>query len=109
MTEKIIDVEIFNRKYRIKVKGEENEKYLSQLTSYVDQKMREVAEKSRSIDTTKIAVLAALNITDEFFLNRKKLARLSEVIEHLESKIGGLEDHLFRGMSSFKHVRETTK
>ena len=72
MIDKILEIEIFDQKYRIRVKGEEDEKYINHLTSYVDQKMREVAVKSKSADAVKIAVLAALNIADEFFLNQKK-------------------------------------
>ena len=91
MIDKIIEIEIYRQKYRIKVKGEEDEKYISHLTSYVDQKMREVAVKSKSVDSLKIAVLAALNIADEFFLSQKKLDQLDEVLGHMESEIEGLE------------------
>ena len=73
MTDRILDIEIFGQRYKIRVKGEEDEKYIGHLTSLVDQKMHEVAVKSKSADTTKIAVLAALNIADELFLSQKKL------------------------------------
>ncbi len=96
MIDKIIEIEIYKQKYRIKVKGEEDEKYISHLTSYVDQKMREVAVKSRSVDTLKVAVLAALNIADEFFLCQKKMDQLNEVIGHMEDEIEGSEGFLKR-------------
>ena len=96
MIDKIIEIEIYKQKYRIKVKGEEDEKYISHLTSYVDQKMREVAVKSRSVDTLKVAVLAALNIADEYFLCQKKMDQLNEVIGHMEDEIEGLEGFLKR-------------
>ena len=96
MIDKIIEIEIYKQKYRIKVKGEEDEKYISHLTSYVDQKMREVAVKSRSVDTLKVAVLAALNIADEFFLCQKKMDQLNEVIGHMEDEVEGLEGFLKR-------------
>lgn len=91
MIDKILEIEIFDQKYRIRVKGEEDEKYISHLTSYVDQKMREVAVKSKSADTVKIAVLAALNIADEFLLSQKKLDKLNEVIGNMETEIESLE------------------
>ena len=91
MIDKIIEIEIYGQKYRIRVKGEEDEKYISHLTSYVDQKMREVAVKSKSVDALKIAVLAALNIADECFLSQKKLDQLNEAIGHMESEIESLE------------------
>ncbi|MGQ9673082.1 MAG: cell division protein ZapA [Candidatus Aminicenantales bacterium] len=91
MIDRIIEVEIYGQKYRIRVKGEEDEKYINYLTSYVDQKMHEVAVKSKSADMLKIAVLAALNIADEYFLCQKKLDQLNEVIGNMESEIGSLE------------------
>lgn len=93
MINKILEIEIFDQKYRIRVKGEEDEKYISHLTSYVDQKMREVAVKSKSADTVKIAVLAALNIADEFLLSQKKLDKLNEVIGNMETEIESLEEY----------------
>jgi cell division protein ZapA len=108
MIDKIIEIEIYRQKYRIKVKGEEDEKYISHLTSYVDQKMREVAVKSKSVDSLKIAVLAALNIADEFFLSQKKLDQLNEVIGHMESEIEGVEVFLKKDSKGFDKIGEAT-
>jgi cell division protein ZapA len=108
MIDKIIEIEIYRQKYRIKVKGEEDEKYISHLTSYVDQKMREVAVKSKSVDSLKIAVLAALNIADEFFLSQKKLDQLNEVIGHMENEIEGLEVFLKKDSKAFDKIGEAT-
>jgi cell division protein ZapA len=96
MIDKILEIEIYGQKYRIRVKGEEDEEYISHLTSYVDQKMREVAVKSKSADTVKIAVLAALNIADEYFVAQKKLDQMNEVIGQIESEIECLEDNLLK-------------
>jgi len=109
MSESIIEIEIYGQKYKIRVKGEEDEKYISSLTSYVDQKMREVALKSKSVDGLKIAVLAALNIADEYFLSQKKLDQLNEVMGLMESKIESLEDYLFKDEDTHKNIEEATE
>lgn len=106
MIDKIIEVEIYGQKYKIRVKGEEDEKYISHLTSYVDQKMHEVAVKSKSVDVVKIAVLAALNIADEHFLCQKKLDQLNEVIGNMESEIESLEEHFFKNENTYKNLEE---
>ena len=106
MIDKILEIEIYKQKYRIKVKGEEDEKYISHLTSYVDQKMREVAVKSKSVDTLKIAVLAALNIADEFFLSQKKMDQLNEVLGQMEDEIAGLEVFLNRDSQNISKIEE---
>lgn len=108
MIDKIVEIEIYGQKYRIRVKGEEDEKYISHLTSYVDQKMREVAVKSKSVDTLKVAVLAALNIADEYFLNQKKLDQLNEVIGHMEREIESLEDHLNKDANTYNNIEGAT-
>ena len=109
MIDKIIEIEIFRQKYKIRVKGEEDEKYISHLTSFVDQKMKEVAVKSKSVDSLKIAVLAALNIADEYFLNQKKLDQLSEVIGHMESEIESMEANLLKDDHTYESIEEATK
>lgn len=109
MIDKIIEIEIYGQKYRIRVKGEEDEKYISHLTTHVDQKMREVAVKSKSVDNLKIAVLAALNIADEYFLCQKKLDQLNEYIGHLENELGSLEVHLRQDESRYDEQDEATK
>ena len=109
MTDKVMEIEIYGQKYRIRVKGEEDEKYIGHLTSYIDQKMREVAVKSKSVDNLKIAVLAALNIADEFFLCQKKLDKLNEIIGQMEDEIESLEDHLLKDENDRKNIEEATK
>src|SRR4030043_670533 len=101
MIDRIIEVEIYGQRYRIRVKGEEDEKYIGHLTSYVDQKMHEIAVKSKSADTLKIAVLAALNIADELFLSQKQLDQLNEALGHMETEIESLEVHLFADENTY--------
>jgi cell division protein ZapA len=100
----IIEIEIYGRAYKIRVKGEEDEKYISRLTSYVDQKMQEIAVKSRSADPTKIAVLAALNIADEYFLSQKRLEQVDEGIDRLEAEIANVESNLFKDDQAYVDI-----
>lgn len=92
----IVEIKVYGRTYTIRVKGEENEEYISRLTSYVDQKMQEIAVKSRSEDPTKIAVLAALNIADDYFVSRKRLDQVDERIDRMEAEIATVESNLFK-------------
>ena len=63
------DVEIFGSVYH--VRGQKNPEYLRELAGLVDDKMREVAQQVSTVDTAKIAILAALNLSDELFQCRK--------------------------------------
>ena len=63
-------VDIYDQSYN--VNAGENEEYLQELAAYVDTKMREAAGATRTVDSLKVAVLAALNIADELFTSRKR-------------------------------------
>jgi cell division protein ZapA len=64
-----VRVEIFDQAYNLR--GSDPE-YILKLADYVDTKMRAVAEATNTIDTVRLAVLAALNIADEYHLLKKK-------------------------------------
>jgi cell division protein ZapA len=63
-----VRVEIFDQAYNLR--GTDPE-YITKLADYVDTKMRAVAEQTNTIDTARLAVLAALNIADEYHLLRR--------------------------------------
>jgi len=65
-----VRVEIFDQAYNLR--GTDPD-YILKLAEYVDSKMRAVAEATNTIDTVRLAVLAALNIADEYHLLKKKL------------------------------------
>ena len=63
-----VRVEIFDQAYNLR--GSDAE-HILKLAEYVDAKMRAVAEQARTVDTVRVAVLAALNIADECDLLRR--------------------------------------
>ena len=63
-------IDIYDQSYN--VNADQNEQYVKELAAYVDTKMREVADATHMVDSLKVAVLAALNIADEYHLLKKK-------------------------------------
>jgi len=63
-----VRVEIFDQGYNLR--GSDPE-YILKLAEYVDAKMRAVAEQTHTVDTVRVAVLAALNIADEYHLLKR--------------------------------------
>lgn len=61
--EQTIRVEIYNQTYSIRSDGD-NE-YILRLAEYVDGKMREISSGTLTVDSLKVAILAALHIADE--------------------------------------------
>jgi cell division protein ZapA len=69
-------VEIFGQTYN--VRGEGDPDYLAELARFVDGRMREVAGQVATVDPVKIAILAALNIADEFSRYRRERESASD-------------------------------
>jgi len=65
-----VRVEIFDQPYSLR--GTDAD-YIIKLAEYVDAKMRAVAAQTQTVDTARLAVLAALNIADEYHLLQRKL------------------------------------
>lgn len=62
---KTIEVEICGQRYAIK--GEADEEYVKRLAAYVDEQMRNLAQGMKTATMSKLAVLAAINITHQLF------------------------------------------
>jgi cell division protein ZapA len=62
---RVVNVEIHGQQYPIRSVLEPE--YVVRLAAHVDEKMRLAAKESPAGDTLKVAVLAAINIADEFF------------------------------------------
>ena len=62
---RVIHVEMHGQRYPIR--SALDAQYVTELAAFVDEKMRQAALKCPAGDTLKIAVLAALNIADEYF------------------------------------------
>ena len=65
-----VRVEIFDQAYNLR--GSDPQ-YIMKLAEYVDGKMRAVAEATSTVDTMRLAVLAALNIADEYHIVKRQL------------------------------------
>ncbi len=62
---KTIEVEICGQRYAIK--GEADEDYVKRLAAHVDEQMRSLAQGMKTATMSKLAVLAAINITHQLF------------------------------------------
>jgi cell division protein ZapA len=66
----VITVEIAGQRYPIR--STLDERYVTELAAYVDQKMRAASDSAPASDMLGLAVLVALNIADEFFRERER-------------------------------------
>ena len=87
------EVEIFGTVYN--VKGEKDPEYLQELAELVDGRMREIAKHVSTVDSAKIAILAALNVADELFqCRRHQEGDRGEIEEKVSELTGELQQAL---------------
>ncbi|MCC6747516.1 MAG: cell division protein ZapA [Deltaproteobacteria bacterium] len=74
MSKRPVEVQIAGE--RFVVRSDADETYVRILAGYVDERIGEVQRASRLVPTQKLVVLAALNIADDLFQERRKRAEL---------------------------------
>jgi len=92
-SEPVVTVNIFGADYAIR-SGADAE-YIRKVAAHVDDLMREIASRVSHVSSTKIAVLAALQITDQLYSERlERESDRQELSEHTESLLSRLDQTL---------------
>ncbi len=94
MSEQTIRVEIYNQTYSIRSDGD-NE-YIQELAEYVDSKMREISSGTLTVDSLKVAILAALHIADEFYQLKNSQAQNDAQLGSRSSKCSEMLDRILK-------------
>jgi len=81
----VLKVRIYGAEYSIL--SDEDANYIKSVAEYLDKKLREVDNNVRVDSSIKVAILAALNIADEYF---KEKAEKETLRNELEDKIKAL-------------------
>ncbi|MHA6252077.1 cell division protein ZapA [Oceanobacillus sp. CAU 1775] len=79
-----ISVEIYNKTYTII--GNESESHVDLVASLVDQKMNEIHQHNRHLDSTKLAVLTAVNTMNDYLKLKEDYAKLLGSIKRKEDQ-----------------------
>lgn len=105
MSEQTIRVEIYNNTYSIRSDGD-NE-YIQDLAEYVDSKMREISSGTMTVDSLKVAILAALHIADEYYQLRSSQAQGDAQLAARSNECAEMLDRLLKNREVAPLVLET--
>jgi len=89
----LVRIEILGREYN--VRSDEGEERVRKIAEYVDQKIKEITEGTKTLSTINVAILAALNIADDYFravedqnhLTRTVKNKSGQLIAMIDSKL----------------------
>lgn len=90
-----VRVEIYNQTYNIRSNDGDTE-YIQQLAAFVDARMREIAAGSLTVDSLKVAILAALHIADEFHKLREERDQMDQQFATRSAEVAEVLDQVLR-------------
>jgi cell division protein ZapA len=86
---KTFEVTLLNQKFNLK--SDNNDKYVQRVADYVNKKLFDIQEKTKSVSSLNVALLAALNIADDYFkikgVEKDKIIGAKEKIREIISAI----------------------
>src|SRR6266550_6861496 len=89
-----IKVEIYDQSYTIRSDGDSE--YIRQLAEYVDLRMREISSGTLTVDSRKVAILAALYIADELHQLQKIHDQADEQLASRSTECSEMLDRLLK-------------
>lgn len=105
MTEfNVLKVNIYGKQYPIR--GESDPEYIRRVARFVDAKMCEIDSEAKGLPALKVAILAALNITDELFKAQDGQAPSPSLRIEFEDRIHKWIDLLDAQLASASDVPE---
>ena len=81
---KTVNIEILGDEYPIKANSETEEEYFRKVGTYVDSIMSNIKDNMHLASVKEVAILASLNIADDYFKHKIKY---NKIILDLEEKI----------------------
>jgi cell division protein ZapA len=87
-------VVIYNQTYSLR--SDHDPVYIQELAEYVDQRMNEIARATMTVDSLRVAILAALQIADELFQSRNEMKETERELAERSTKYAELLDQFLR-------------
>lgn len=92
-SKKGVCVDIFGSEYVIKGDGDAD--YIREVAKYVDNKMMEISLVTSNVSSLKVAILTALNLSDELLKLKKEISLQNKHFEKVDSLIELLDKQEF--------------
>jgi len=89
-----IRVEIYDQEYCMR--GDLDREYIQKLAQYLDAKMRSIAERTRTVDSLRVAILAGLNIADEYHQLKAKYEAATKQVDQKVGEYSEVLDQLLK-------------
>jgi cell division protein ZapA len=93
-TEGPVQVTIYDQEYHMR--GQLDPEYIRKLGQFVDAKMRAIASRTKTVDSLRAAILAALNIADDYHQLKARQEQAEKEVERKVEEYSEVLDELLR-------------
>ena len=91
-------VVIYNQTYSLR--SDHGPEYIHELAEHVNKRMNEIARATMTVDSLRVAILAAIQIADELYQARNEMKETEEEIAERSARYADLLDQFLRAGSS---------
>src|SRR5258705_13869996 len=84
-------VVIYNQTYSLR--SSHDSEYIQELAEHVNKRMNEIARATMTVDSLRVAILAAIQIADELYQSRREMKETGDEIADRSAKYAELLDH----------------
>ena len=92
--EQSVRVEIYNQTYSLRSDGDKE--HIMRLAEYVDNKMRDISSGTLTVDSLKVAILAALHIADEYYQLKNNMAQTDAQLASRSAECAEMLDRVLK-------------
>jgi cell division protein ZapA len=83
--DQLLELEILGQTYHVRIQG--SKEWAQRVGKVVDETMQEIQEQTRLQDTTKVAILAALNLADRLLILEDSRSALAAEVESASQQV----------------------
>jgi cell division protein ZapA len=87
-------VVIYNQTYNLR--SQHDPDYINELAAHVNRRMNEIASQTMTVDSLRVAILAALQIADELYQSRQEMRNTENEIVERSARYAEILDQFLR-------------
>lgn len=97
-SKRLVEIDLLGRRFR--VRSDDDDAYIRELTDFVNRKLSEVRHTSNLVETEQIALLALLDVADSLFREKNKNEALKRRVRERSRRLLASIDQLGQALGS---------
>jgi cell division protein ZapA (FtsZ GTPase activity inhibitor) len=87
MSTKQIEVQLLGKNFNFNIPANLDAEYFMEIVDFVENKVRKIKREAGDLDSFRLGLLVAINITEEFFFLKQENEKLRAVLANIDQMI----------------------